>query len=84
MKKLALLITVILPMFIFAQNVELKDQTKKVYNEGLEIKKAGVTIKDSVGKFDEALKLENSYIIHFQKGCFFIKRKQLYFCFKFI
>lgn len=72
MKKLALLITVILPMFIFAQNVELKDQTKKVYNEGLELRKQG-NFKGSVAKFDEALKLENSYIIHFQKGVSLLK-----------
>ncbi len=74
MKKLILILVYLLPIFIFAQNVDLKDDTKKLYNEGLELRKQG-NFKGSVDKFNEALKLENSYIIHFQKGVSLLKEK---------
>ncbi|HPN37658.1 MAG TPA: tetratricopeptide repeat protein [Melioribacteraceae bacterium] len=74
MKKLILIMVYLFPFFMFAQSVDLKDDTKKLYNEGLELRKQG-NFKGSVDKFDEALKLENSYLIHFQKGVSQLKEK---------
>lgn len=74
MNKLILILLYLLPLYLFAQNVDLKDDTKKLYNEGLELRKQG-NFKGSIDKFDEALKLENSYLIHFQKGVSQLKDK---------
>lgn len=63
-----------MPLVLLAQNVELKDDTKKIYNEGLELRKQG-DFKGSIEKFNQALQIENSYIIHFQKGVSQLKAK---------
>jgi len=74
MKKLSILLALFLPLFLYAQDVDLKDDTKKLYNEGLELRKQG-NFAGSVEKFGEALKIEDSYILHFQKGVSLLKQK---------
>lgn len=69
MKKMVLLVSFLLltSSLVFAQAADMKDETKKLYNEALKAQKAG-DFAGAIKKFDEALKIEQNSELFFRKG----------------
>lgn len=69
MKKMILLVSFLFlaTSLIFAQTADMKDETKKLYNDALKAQKAG-DFAGAIKKFDEALKIEQNSELFFRKG----------------